>query len=83
MSWIQRQSSSHSVQLAATAILSGAAVAGVILGYQSVRRKAAIRKLKSSIPSLEEEDVQKVSVAGSFAACWLCLASTMLTDQGK
>jgi hypothetical protein len=71
------------VQLAATAVLSGAAVAGVILGYQSVRRKAAIRKLKSSIPTLEEEDVQKVSVAGIFRGMLVVFTSMVLIDQGK
>ncbi|ODH39103.1 hypothetical protein ACO22_02036 [Paracoccidioides brasiliensis] len=58
--WIQRQTNSPYVQLAGAAVLSGAAVAGVILGYQSVKRQAAIKKLKASIPDFDEQDtVQK------------------------
>lgn len=53
-SWLERQASSHHVQLAATALLSGVAVAGLIYGSQAIRRKAAIDELKASIPELSE-----------------------------
>lgn len=59
-SWIQRQASSHGVQLAGAAVLSGVAVAGAILGYQSVKRQAAVEELKASIPALDESSVEKV-----------------------
>lgn len=59
-SWIQRQASSHGVQLAGAAVLSGVAVAGAILGYQSVKRQAAVEELKASIPALDESAVEKV-----------------------
>lgn len=43
-SWIQHHSNSHQSQLAATAVISGAAVAGAILGYQTLRRGKAVDK---------------------------------------
>lgn len=54
-SWLQRQTSSHSSQLATTAVLSGAAVAGAIVGYQAYRRKEAVHDLKASIPEIDEQ----------------------------
>jgi hypothetical protein len=53
-SWLERQASSHHVQLAATAIFSGAAIAGLIYGGQAVRRRAAVEELKASIPELDD-----------------------------
>ncbi|PLN86364.1 hypothetical protein BDW42DRAFT_159097 [Aspergillus taichungensis] len=53
-SWIQRHANTHQSQLAATAVLSGAAVAGAILGYQTYRRKEAVKGLKASIPDISE-----------------------------
>ena len=62
--WLERQASSHHVQLAATAVLSGLAVAGIIYGTQTARRKVAIDKLKASIPELDEDhQAQKVCFA--------------------
>ena len=52
--WFQAASSLQ-VQLATTAILSGATVASVIFGYQNIRRKEAVEDLKSSIPDIDEE----------------------------
>ncbi|EZF35475.1 hypothetical protein H109_00486 [Trichophyton interdigitale MR816] len=63
-SWIQRQASSHGVQLAGAAVLSGVAVAGAILGYQSVKRQAAVEELKASIPALDESAVEKLTEYG-------------------
>ncbi|OJD24685.1 hypothetical protein ACJ73_03947 [Blastomyces percursus] len=63
--WIQRQTNSPYVQLAGAAVLSGAAVAGAILGYQSVKRQAAVQKLKASIPDLDEQHTtQKLTEFG-------------------
>ena len=53
-SWFERQASSHQVQLAAVALLSGAAVAGTIYGAQAIRREKRIEELKASIPELNE-----------------------------
>ncbi|CAG7916949.1 unnamed protein product [Penicillium olsonii] len=53
-SWLQRQAGSSHGQLATTAVLSGAAVAGAIFGYQSYRRKEAVSDLKASIPNIDE-----------------------------
>ncbi len=53
-SWFERQISSHQVQLAAVAVLSGAAVAGAIYGSQAVRREKRVEELKASIPELSE-----------------------------
>jgi tRNA threonylcarbamoyladenosine dehydratase len=51
-SWFSRATSSTQAQFAATAIVSGAVVAGAILGYQAVRRQERVEDLKSSIPEL-------------------------------
>lgn len=53
-SWLEKQAGSHQVQLAATAVLSGAAVAAGILGFQAMKRHAAVEKLKASIPKIDE-----------------------------
>lgn len=50
----ERQASSHHVQLAAAALLSGVTVAGLICGTQAVRRRVAVDELKASIPELNE-----------------------------
>ncbi|WEW55952.1 hypothetical protein PRK78_001387 [Emydomyces testavorans] len=64
-SWIQRQANSHYAQLAGTALLSGTAVAAAILGYQAVKRKAAVENLKKSIPRLDEHyPAQKLTEFG-------------------
>ncbi|KAI0905225.1 ubiquitin-protein ligase molybdopterin-converting factor [Ustulina deusta] len=54
-SFLERASTNPRVQLAATAVASGAVVAGAILGYQRLRREERVHKLKSSIPSLADE----------------------------
>lgn len=54
-SWLERQLSSHQVQLAATALISGVTVAGLIYGGQAIRRKVAVEELKASIPPLDAE----------------------------
>ena len=54
-SWLDRQFSSHRVQLAAAAVLSGAAVAASIYGAQAIRRKERVEELKASIPELNEK----------------------------
>jgi hypothetical protein len=56
-SWIQRNASSQQTQLAATAVISGAAVAGAIFGYQAFKRKEAIKELKASIPTIDEKHI--------------------------
>ncbi|KAJ5494979.1 tRNA threonylcarbamoyladenosine dehydratase 2 [Penicillium diatomitis] len=53
-SWLHRQAGSQTSQLATTAVLSGAAVASAIFGYQAYRRKEAVHDLKASIPGLDE-----------------------------
>lgn len=54
-SWFERHISSHQVQLAATALLSGATVAGLIYGGQAIRRRVAVEQLKASIPPIDDE----------------------------
>lgn len=54
-SFLERATSSSKVQFAATAIASGAVVAGAILGYQRLQREERMHKLKDSIPSLIDE----------------------------
>lgn len=61
-SWLHNHAGSHQTQLAATAVLSGAAVAGAIFGYQAVKRQEAVRELKDSIPDVNEKHrTEKVS----------------------
>ncbi|KAI8958144.1 ubiquitin-protein ligase molybdopterin-converting factor [Daldinia sp. FL1419] len=55
-SFLERTTVNSKVQLAATAIASGAVVAGTILGYQRLQRKERINQLKDSIPSSLDED---------------------------
>ena len=64
--WLERQAANHQVQLAATAVLSGIAVAGVIYGSQAARRKAAIDELKASIPELSETHHAQTVCGGIF-----------------
>ncbi|KAI1864680.1 hypothetical protein JX265_008404 [Neoarthrinium moseri] len=54
-SFLSRASSSNHVQLATTAIVSGAVVAGAILGYQQFQRESRVHQLKHSIPEVENE----------------------------
>lgn len=54
-SWLQRQAGSHNVQLAAAVVISGAAVAAGIFGYQALRRHEAVETLKASIPPIDDQ----------------------------
>lgn len=70
-SWIQRQASSHHVQLAGAALLGGAAVAGTIFGVQAIRRRIAMDELKASIPNIDENhSSQDVSLIPSTPVLW-------------
>ncbi|KAI0172561.1 ubiquitin-protein ligase molybdopterin-converting factor [Hypoxylon sp. FL1284] len=51
-SFLERASSNSKLQLAATAIASGAVAAGAVLGYQRLQREEKVNQLKDSIPSL-------------------------------
>ena len=53
-SWLQRAANSSQAQFAATAIVSGAVVAGVIFGYQAVQRRERVEDLKRSVPEVGE-----------------------------
>lgn len=62
-SWLSRATSSTQAQFAATAIVSGAVVAGAILGYQHIRRQERVEDLKSSIPELgQNHHAEKVGL---------------------
>lgn len=57
--WFSRER----IQLAATAVVSGAVVAGAILGYQHVRRVERVEDLKRSVPELGDgHEVDKVGL---------------------
>lgn len=64
-SWLQRQAGSHNVQLAAAAVLSGAAVAAGIYSYQALKRNEAVEELKASIPEINER--HRVGKVGACA----------------
>ena len=71
-SWIQQHASSHKTQLAATAVLSGAAVAGAIFGYQALKRQEAVRELKESIPDVNEpHSIEKVGNTAGLARLYM------------
>lgn len=84
-SWFERQASSHQVQLAAVAILSGVAVAGTIYGAQAIRRKERIDELKASIPELNEShhaDLVSPAKVTGLGANGLLINLVKLTDFG-
>ena len=87
-SWFERQATNHQVQLAATAVLSGIAVAGIIYGSQAARRKVAVDELKASIPELSEtHHAQTVSnsyyiMHGATLSLVLLTVSVKLTNFG-
>jgi hypothetical protein len=73
-SWLGRVSTSSQAQFAATALVSGAVVAGAIFGYQAVRRQERVKDLKSGIPDTGGDKVGFVlslfcGWRGCFLAC--------------
>ncbi|KAI1337148.1 ubiquitin-protein ligase molybdopterin-converting factor [Xylariaceae sp. FL0016] len=59
-SFFERATTNSRVQLAATAIASGAVVASAILGYQKLRESERVHELKDSIPpSLENGEAAR------------------------
>ncbi|GAM84896.1 hypothetical protein ANO11243_028980 [Dothideomycetidae sp. 11243] len=64
-SWVSDSFQSHRVQLAVTAVASGAVVASAILGFQQARKRMRVEDLKHSIPDLRDEhDVGKINSFG-------------------
>lgn len=53
------------VQLLATAVVSGATVASLILGYQALDREERLSELKQSIPSLSDDQSKTKKVSYS------------------
>lgn len=63
-SWFQRATGSTQAQFAATALVSGAVVAGAIFGYQAVQRRERLQDLKAGIPEVGAQHLaDKVSEA--------------------
>jgi PII-like signaling protein len=62
-SYISNFFSTTRVQLIATAAVSGATVASLILGYQALQREERLSQLKNSIPPITEDGhhAQKVN----------------------
>ncbi|KAI0475971.1 ubiquitin-protein ligase molybdopterin-converting factor [Xylariaceae sp. FL0804] len=65
---LDRAASSPRIQLAATAIVSGALVAGTILGYQRLRQEERVHRLKDSIPPSTDEKRAALRKLNSFGA---------------
>lgn len=60
LTWLEGRSS-HQAQLFVTAILSGVAVAGAVLGVQAIQRQVAVNDRKASFPDADEKhDVETV-----------------------
>ena len=60
-SWLSEIASSHRLQLAITAIVSGCIAASVVIGLQEARQWYNEHELKDSIPGLDQPHaVQKV-----------------------
>lgn len=70
--------SSHKTQLAATAVLSGAAVAGAIFGYQAYKRQEAVSELKDSIPDINEQHHAEKVISAP-----LCNAQQSMSANGR
>ncbi|PSK51729.1 tRNA threonylcarbamoyladenosine dehydratase [Elsinoe australis] len=67
--WLSNIAESHRVQLAVTAVVSGALVGSAILGLQTAKRQYKVSDLKDSIPSLKEEhEVGKINSFGGATA---------------
>jgi hypothetical protein len=65
-SWLQRQTPSHQVQIAGTALFSGLAVAGAILGIQALRRQSMVY---DTSPSTVSSDTEYEKVCGKPPTC--------------
>lgn len=66
-SWIEQVGSSHRLQLATTAVVSGLVVGGAIIGYQNTSRRYRLHELKDSISDPRaKHDVNKVCFGNSF-----------------
>ena len=61
-SFLSNAASNRHVQLVATAVASGAVVAGAILSYQRFSQESRLSRLKDSIPSLENGDYRSQEV---------------------
>lgn len=61
-SFLAQATSNSKVQLAATAVVSGAVVAAAILGFQRLQQEERLSRLKKSIPDPDGNDnaLQKV-----------------------
>lgn len=90
-SWLERQTSSHRVQLAAAAIASGVVVAGAIYGAQAIRREENLERLKASIPDEDESHPANLVSSTRYShilriwhdLLWIALTeSVKLTDLG-
>ncbi|KAF2157679.1 hypothetical protein K461DRAFT_264550 [Myriangium duriaei CBS 260.36] len=76
-SWISDSLQSHRVQLALTAVASGAVVASAIFGVQQARRQTRLTDLKDSIPELSDEhDVGKINSFGGASSGSKAAATT-------
>jgi hypothetical protein len=63
-------------QLFATAVFSGATVASLILGYQSLERGQRISRLKNSIPRSEADDGKvRISTEIRLVRAWQLISS--------
>lgn len=72
-SWLESVGSSHKLQLAATALVSGAVVGGAILGLQEAKRKYRVHDLKHSIPDAKENhDTTGVYNSPIYLAATVC-----------
>ncbi|CAK7198823.1 hypothetical protein SEUCBS139899_001490 [Sporothrix eucalyptigena] len=67
-SLLSQASNSRPLQLAATAVVSGAVAVGIVLGIQHNAQASRLRRLKRSVAnSVEEEDNETVAAAGANA----------------
>ncbi|KAL1303884.1 hypothetical protein AAFC00_000338 [Neodothiora populina] len=67
--WVEQVSSSHRLQLATTAVVSGLLVGGAIIGYQNTSRRHRVHELKDSIPDPKQKhDIFKINEFGAAAA---------------
>ncbi|KAF1987962.1 hypothetical protein K402DRAFT_392243 [Aulographum hederae CBS 113979] len=55
MSWTERATSSHKLQLFTTALVSGTVAAIAVLGYQEGRRQLKLRQIRAEIPDVDPD----------------------------
>ena len=75
-SWLSEIASSHKLQLAVVAVVSGSAAASAVIGLQNAKRWYSVHELKDSIPDPDEDhEIRRV--------CLYFLSARNSTDEDQ